>query len=196
LALAKLMLEPYNLLILDEPTNHLDMRSKDILKQALQKYDGTLIVVSHDRHFLQDLVGKLFEFTERKIKQHSGDIQLFLEKKQLDKLSGITKKTEEKTQVLQQESGDSKKLYLQRKEAEKEIRKYRKQVENCEQEIENLEKLIQDAEKLLASGQEIKDTSFYNVFEENKKLLKQRMEDWEIYFAKAEELEEEKEKIN
>jgi ATP-binding cassette subfamily F protein 3 len=84
LALAKLLLEPYNLLVLDEPTNHLDIRSKEILKQALKLYDGTLILVSHDRDFLDGLVNNLYEFKDKKIKQHSGNIYEFLKKKKVE----------------------------------------------------------------------------------------------------------------
>ena len=89
LAMIKLLLEPVNLLILDEPTNHLDMRTKDILKSALQDYDGTLIVVSHDRDFLDGLVGKVFEFGNKRVKEHIGDINSFLAKKKMENLKEI-----------------------------------------------------------------------------------------------------------
>ncbi len=92
LALVRLLLEPFNLLVLDEPTNHLDMRSKDILKQALIKYDGTLIVVSHDRDFLDGLVTKVFEFRHNRIKEHIGGIYDFLRKKKIINLRDIEKK--------------------------------------------------------------------------------------------------------
>jgi ATP-binding cassette subfamily F protein 3 len=85
----KLLLEPVNLLILDEPTNHLDMRTKDILKSALMAYDGTLIVVSHDRDFLDGLVNKVFEFGQKKVREHIGDINSFLSRKKLDNLKEI-----------------------------------------------------------------------------------------------------------
>ncbi len=200
LALAKLMLEPYNLLILDEPTNHLDMRSKDILKQALMNYDGTLAVVSHDRHFLQDLVGKIYEFADKTIKQHSGDIQLFLQKKQLDKLGNIAKKNilkakPEKQKSVAKSPANSKEIYQRRKIADKNIRRIQKKVEQAEKEIEDLENKIQEAEKRLASGEEIKDGTFYDEFEANKKTLIVKMTDWEIYNQQVEELGAEKEKI-
>jgi ATP-binding cassette subfamily F protein 3 len=89
LAMIKLLLEPVNLLILDEPTNHLDMRTKDILKSALMAYDGTLIVVSHDRDFLDGLVNKVFEFGQKKVREHIGDINSFLSRKKLDNLKEI-----------------------------------------------------------------------------------------------------------
>ncbi|MDP3463018.1 MAG: ABC transporter ATP-binding protein, partial [Bacteroidales bacterium] len=88
-AMIKLLLEPVNLLILDEPTNHLDMRTKDILKSALMAYDGTLIVVSHDRDFLDGLVNKVFEFGQQKVREHIGDINSFLSRKKLDNLKEI-----------------------------------------------------------------------------------------------------------
>lgn len=92
LAMIKLLLEPVNLLILDEPTNHLDMKTKDILKDALRDYDGTLILVSHDRDFLDGLVDKVFEFGNKSIKEHLGDIQSFLKKKKLENLKEIERK--------------------------------------------------------------------------------------------------------
>ena len=99
LALAKLLLEPYSLLVLDEPTNHLDIRSKDVLKQALAQYDGTLIVVSHDRYFLDGLVETVYEFRNKKLKQHKGGIFDFLRKKRIESLKEIEKKDKLNKQV-------------------------------------------------------------------------------------------------
>ena len=93
LAILKLLLEPFNLLILDEPTNHLDLRTKDVLKQALQDFDGTLIVVSHDRDFLDDLVTKVYEFGGGKVKEHLGGIYDFLETKRLENLQELERKS-------------------------------------------------------------------------------------------------------
>jgi ATP-binding cassette subfamily F protein 3 len=92
LAMVKLLLEPVNLLILDEPTNHLDMRTKDILKSALRDFDGTLILVSHDRDFLDGLVGKVYEFGNKKVKEHLGDIRSFLQKKKMENLKELERK--------------------------------------------------------------------------------------------------------
>nr|MBP8851163.1 ABC-F family ATP-binding cassette domain-containing protein [Breznakibacter sp.] len=92
LAMIKLLLEPVNLLILDEPTNHLDMRTKDILKSALQAFDGTLILVSHDRDFLDGLASKIYEFGNKRVKEHLGDINYFLQQKKLDNLKEIERK--------------------------------------------------------------------------------------------------------
>jgi len=96
LAMIKLLLEPVNLLILDEPTNHLDLKTKDILKSALQDYDGTLILVSHDRDFLNGLVGKVFEFGNKKVKEHLGDVNSFLAKKKLENLKELERNTVKK----------------------------------------------------------------------------------------------------
>jgi ATP-binding cassette subfamily F protein 3 len=93
LAMIKLLLDPVNLLILDEPTNHLDLKTKDILKSALQDYDGTLILVSHDRDFLDGLVNKVFEFGNNRVKEHLGDIHSFLQKKKLENLRELERKT-------------------------------------------------------------------------------------------------------
>jgi len=199
LALAKLMLEPYNLLILDEPTNHLDMRSKDILKQALINYDGTLILVSHDRNFLQDLAEKLYEFGNRKIKQHSGDIQLFLQKKKLENLKDIEQKKQEKSirkNESETQTGDSKDIYLRRKEIDKLIRKVQKQLEQTETDIDRLESFIKKSEQTLASGIEIKDHAFYTEFENAKTELARKMVEWEQFSTEITDLESEKDLIS
>jgi ATP-binding cassette subfamily F protein 3 len=199
LALAKLMLEPYNLLILDEPTNHLDMRSKDILKQALINYDGTLILVSHDRNFLQDLAEKLYEFGNRKIKQHSGDIQLFLQKKKLENLKDIEQKKQEKSirkNESETQTGDSKDIYLRRKEIDKLIRKVQKQLEQTETDIDRLESFIKKSEHTLASGIEIKDHAFYTEFENAKTELARKMVEWELFSTEITDLESEKDLIS
>jgi ATP-binding cassette subfamily F protein 3 len=198
LALAKLMLEPYNLLILDEPTNHLDMRSKDILKQALMKYDGTLVLVSHDRSFLQDLAEKLYEFANRKIKQHSGDIQLFLQKKKLENLKDIEQKKQEKSfnkSENENQTGDSKDIYLRRKEIDKQIRKVQKQLEQTESDIDRLESFIKKSEHTLACGIEIKDQKFYDEFDNAKSELAEKMKEWEKLSVEITDLEIEKNKF-
>ena len=188
LALAKLMLEPYNLLILDEPTNHLDMHSKDVLKQALMQYQGTIIMVSHDRDFLQNLSSKIFEFGNKKIKKHPGDINLFLEKKKADSFKEIERKNKvviEKSTSLSQ----NKEIYEERKKAEKEIRKIRKQLQNAENKISELEIFIEEAEIKLSSGELIEDPDFYTNFENSKKELDQQMHNWEEFSEEIERLE-------
>ncbi len=189
LALAKLMLEPYNVLILDEPTNHLDMHSKDILKQALQSYDGTLILVSHDRDFLIGLPDKIYEFGNKKIKQHGGDIMLFMQKKNLEQLNDITKKEKTNSGFVKSGESDNKKLYLLRKEHEKKIRKAEKLVANCEADIEGYEAFIGEAEAKLASGNFVPDDDFYKDFEKAKRELEKSMYEWEILHEQLEDLE-------
>ena len=194
LALAKLMLEPYNLLILDEPTNHLDMRSKDRLKKALQQYDGTLIVVSHDRDFLDGLVDSIYEFENKGINKHSGDLKLYLKKiqeKQAEYSSAkLTDSVNEDSNV-----SDNKKLYLLRKEFDKKIRKTKKLVKTSEAEIENNEAFIEESEKILASGKTPDEPDFYSKFEKAKKDLEYFMEEWERSSEKLDKLLGEKAKI-
>jgi len=147
LALVKLLLEPTNLLVLDEPTNHLDMRSKDILKQALIKYDGTLIVVSHDRDFLDGIVSKVFEFRHNRIKESIGGIYDFLRKKKIENLKDIEKKEKIIASQPQATASSNKQKYLERKEYERNLRKLRKKLEDTENEIERLEAEINAIDK-------------------------------------------------
>lgn len=147
LAMAKLMLKPHNLLALDEPTNHMDLISKDILKQALINYDGTLVIVSHDRDFLDGLVDKVYEFKDGMVKEHIGGINDFLYRKKLQNLEQIEKKAEVKS--VSNSSGEkteSHLSYLEMKEREKAKKKLKVQVDKCEAEIAKLEKTIADIE--------------------------------------------------
>ena len=150
LAMAKLMLKPHNLLALDEPTNHMDLISKDILKQALINYDGTLVIVSHDRDFLDGLVDKVYEFKDGLVKEHIGGINDFLYRKKLQNLEEIEKKAEVKS--VSNSSGEkteSHLSYLEMKEREKAKKKLKVQVDKCEAEIAKLEKTIADIEAKL-----------------------------------------------
>ncbi len=194
LALAKLILEPYNFLILDEPTNHLDIHSKDVLKQALLQYDGTLIIVSHDRYFLDGLVDEIYEFTNRKIKKHAGDIKLFLEKKKKENLIQIEQNNtgkNEKTAIL----SSNKELFLKRKEIDKEIRKVEKKHSELENKIEELEDFIKKCEDKLSAGAEITEKEFWNKFENAKKEADEKMLLWDELTQKISELSEKKEKL-
>lgn len=179
LALAKLLLEPYNLLILDEPTNHLDIKSKDILKQALKKYDGTLIVVSHDRDFLDGLVDKLYEFKDKKIREHSGNIYEFLKKKKLDSLKEIEKKTIVKTDKDEIKTTENKQNYIDRKEIEKLKRKVLNQVKSSEERISVFEIKIADIEKIMNEGSQLIDQDFFKRYENLKSELELEMMNWE-----------------
>jgi len=196
LALAKLMLEPYNLLILDEPTNHLDMHSKDILKTALKQFGGTVLLVSHDRYFLDGLVDEIYEFSNKQIKKHAGDIKLFMKKKRLENLKSIEKNTNfSKAENKEIKITANKDLYLKRKEFEKEIRKVTKQINQTEKRIEELEIIISETEKKLSSGEAITDELFYKDFDKAKKELDEKMYEWEILTEKNTELISEKENI-
>ena len=177
LALAKLLLTPCNLLILDEPTNHLDMNSKDILKNALLQYSGTLIVVSHDRDFLSGLTDELYEFRDGAVHEFKGDIMEFVERSK-EPTTPI-----ESTKPIQ--ASASKQAYELNKERERERRKLQNAVTQKEKEIEELETLIADKEKILASGQP-QEESFYKEYQQTKRQLEQKMEEWEEAVIRAE----------
>ncbi len=178
LALAKLILAPVNLLILDEPTNHLDMVSKDILKMALMQYDGTLIVVSHDRDFLQGLTDTLYEFSHHHINIFKGDIFEFLESKRMSDLKDLNAVSEKKNSVSEQPISQNKIDYQNQKENQKEIRKIKNQIAKIEEEIEKIEQEISQAEEILCNQGEV-DADFYTKYENNKQLLNEKMQKWE-----------------
>lgn len=189
LALVKLLLEPYNLLVLDEPTNHLDMRSKEILKQALMKYDGTLIVVSHDRDFLDGLVTKVFEFRNHRVKEHHGGIYDYLRKRKIENLREVERK--EKTVKHKQltEASSGKQRYLEKKEFERNLRKLRKRLEQCEAEIMNMENEIRELDAILMSNSasvEEQDKMFRR-YDELRSLLNDEMNKWAEYSHEVEE---------
>jgi ATP-binding cassette subfamily F protein 3 len=164
LAMAKLLLKPYNLLVLDEPTNHLDMRSKDVLKKALKDFGGTLILVSHDREFLDDLVEKVYEFRDKKIREHIGGIYNFLRKRKLENLKEIERKEKQVSINKGKKTSDSKQSYLERKEFEKQIRKVENVVKESESKIEILElemekisTILSDPEKMNKLTEEVEE---------------------------------------
>ena len=177
LALAKLLLTPSNLLILDEPTNHLDMDSKDILKNALLQYTGTLILVSHDRDFLQGLTDTLYEFRDGAVHEFKGDIFEFLDWRQEEAVRNAAAKSEN-AKTTAGSTGQGRKAYEQSKDRERELRKLRSAVEKIEKEIERLEGLIAEKEAVLASGS-AQDSGFYAEYQSLKDLLDQQMDAWE-----------------
>ncbi len=188
LALAKLILQPYSLLILDEPTNHLDMPAKDILKQALLKYDGTVILVSHDRDFLEGLAQTVYEFRDKKIKQYKGDINYFLEKKNLEYIDQLNIKKAAKNNEIKPETLN-KDEYFFKKEKKKILSKIQRQIEQAEKDIENFENKIAEIENELANptGQITED--FYKKYENLKKELEQKIGLWEKLHNELEEAE-------
>ena len=179
LAMARLMLEPYNLLVLDEPTNHMDMRSKDILKRAIQKYDGTVIVVSHDRDFLDGMVDRIYEFRDGGVKEYLGGIYYFLEKRKVESLQEIERRDTPATQSSADKGASQGKLsYEQKKEQEKLIRKLRKAVESIEEELAATESRIAEYDAKFAVATEYNETDYieYNKLKEHYDHL---MHEWE-----------------
>ncbi len=179
LALLRLLLQPVNFLILDEPTNHLDMRTKDILKNAIQAFDGTVIVVSHDRDFLNDLVDKVYEFGGGRVREHLCGIYEFLQSKKIDTLQELERKeTPVAITAETKEMTESKLSYLEQKERERTLRQARKKVEQAEQLIANTEKELEHIENTLAAGGDI-DPTLYTRHAELQDALDQAMEQWE-----------------
>ena len=182
LALAKLLLTPANLLVLDEPTNHLDMVSKDVLKNALLQYNGTLLVVSHDRDFLAGLTDTIFEFGNQTIKSFKGDIFEFLEHKKLENLKALELVKKSNTGNKKEDQTALNKLsYEKSKEIEREIRKVRNKIEKIEASIDEYERLIKEKENTLANHPEIisEDPAFYESYETAKNNLNEALSAWE-----------------
>ncbi|MCJ7446141.1 MAG: ABC-F family ATP-binding cassette domain-containing protein [Bacteroidales bacterium] len=183
LSLVRLLLEPHNLLVLDEPTNHLDMRSKDILKQALVRYDGTLIVVSHDRDFLNGTAGKIFEFRNNRIKENTGGIYDFLRKKKIENLTDIERKEKLKAKPADEDVSVNKQRYLEKKEYERNLRKLRKRLEDSEKKIEKIEAEISAFDKILSKPDNslTDNKDFYSKYQELKERHGEEMNRWAQY---------------
>lgn len=178
LAMARLMLEPYNLLVLDEPTNHMDMRSKDILKRAIQKYDGTVIVVSHDRDFLDGMVEKIYEFRDGGVKEYLGGIYYFLEKRKVESLQDIERKDTPTNTASNKEASSGKLSYEQKKEQEKLVRKLRKAVESVEAELAEVESQIAAYDEKFATATEYNEAD-YAAYNDLKARYDHLMHEWE-----------------
>ena len=188
LAIAQLLLKPYNLLILDEPTNHLDIASKDILKRALQNYDGTIILVSHDRYFLEDLPNKVYEFTNKKVKLHLDSVAHILQNKiELQQKINLASKKSKSSEIVV--ASDSKKIYQLRKEHDKLLRKTEREIEQLENNIELADSKISELEAKLSQN-----TNESNVHEISKEYnqwkikSKESMEKWELLHEKLENI--------
>ena len=180
LAMIRLLLEPVNLLILDEPTNHLDMRSKDVLKDALRDFDGTVIVVSHDREFLDGLVDKVYEFGGGRVVEHLGGIYDFLEKKKMDSLRELERSTQKAPSATTTEAAPTKdKLsYEARKELARSIKKAEKAVADAENKITELEGVIASLEARMATPDGAADAALYADYSLKKKELSDTMDKW------------------
>ena len=180
LAMIRLLLEPVNLLILDEPTNHLDMKTKEVLKQAIADFDGTVIVVSHDRDFLDGLVEKVYEFGGGKVREHLGGIYDFLQHKQMESLRELEKSVPSKTdndQIQEPAVSSGKQSYAEKKEFEKQIRKAERLVKDAEAKVSQLEAELKVVEDKLAAG--ATDNDLFERHGEVSKSLDAAMSEWE-----------------
>ncbi len=198
LAMIKLLLEPVNFLILDEPTNHLDMRSKDVLKEAIRDFDGTVIIVSHDRDFLDGLATKVYEFGGGVVKEHLGGIYDFLKKKQIENLNELQKSpslSESPTGAKKPSAAEAPQAsagrlsYEEQKELNKRLKKLERRVADCETEIEQTEAAIAILEEKMATPEGASDMSLYEQHQKLKQQLDHVMEEWD---AASTELEEAK----
>ncbi len=173
LALAKLLLQPLNVLVMDEPTNHLDIKSKNVLKEALKKFEGTLILVSHDRDFLQGLTNKVYEFKDHKIKEYLGDIDFYLEQRNVENLREV-----EKRDVVKEIPKENNK---QTYEDQKKIKSLNNKLSNLEAKIQQLEKQIKEMDVELATNYDeaVSNPNFFDGYQSKKQELETLMEDWE-----------------
>ncbi|RLD64438.1 MAG: ABC transporter ATP-binding protein [Bacteroidetes bacterium] len=196
LAFIRLLLQPYNLLVLDEPTNHLDIQSKDIIKQSLINYTGTLIVVSHDRYFLDGLSEKVYEFKDKNIKQYIGGIQEFLEKRRLASFKELEKKNRETKATPKEEKNTSNKLlYKKRKEFERKINRVESNIKKSESKILEIEKDIAEVDKLFANPDQNTDLDsnlLYKKYDWLKNELEKEMNIWEELNQEKEDLTDQK----
>ncbi|MFD2542329.1 ABC-F family ATP-binding cassette domain-containing protein [Lacinutrix gracilariae] len=181
LALAKLMLQPFNVLIMDEPTNHLDIKSKNVLKDALQRFEGTLILVSHDRDFLQGLTDTVYEFKDEKLKKYLGDVDYYLEQRNVENLREVEKRTVVKSAPKEKKT--------QSYEEQKKLKSLNNRLSNIESKISQLEKEIKEIDVELAVNYDevASKPGFFDAYQEKKDKLVQLMEDWEDITLKLED---------
>ena len=194
LGMAKFMLQPYNLLALDEPTNHMDIKSKEILKQALQAYDGTLSVVSHDRDFLDGLVDKMYEFRDGKVKEHLGSISDFLERRKIESLRELERRfptvsaAASATTTEGTEKDKAKQVFEQRRSESKEIRRMKHRVEFLEGEIGKIEGKMKEIEKVLSNpSSDVDIMELTRTYLESKRDIDRLTTEWESLMEKLEE---------
>ena len=193
LAMIRLLLEPVNMLILDEPTNHLDMQSKDVLKEAIKSFDGTAIIVSHDREFLDGLVTKVYEFGGGKVTEHLGGIYDFLQNKNIDNLDALHTLSNatgniNKTDELNPVTSSDKVSYEQHKEQMKQLRKAEKDVKDSEKKIEKMENRLHELDTLLCQTEYASDITLVTEYTDIKKSLDEEIERWEQLSEKLEQL--------
>lgn len=204
MALCKLLLFPNNLLVMDEPTNHLDMRSKEMLKNALQNFDGTIILVSHDRYFLQGLADKIYEFRDGKVNEFLGSIDEYLESRKFDDFRQV-EQSEKKAdngqsgQTAKPESKDSKLSYEERKELDRDLRKAEKEVSKAENAVEKLESYLDDLDAKLQDPEQFQklqqEPDFFEQYEKDKAKLHKLMKRWEEAEQKLAQLQKRKDEV-
>jgi ATP-binding cassette subfamily F protein 3 len=190
LAMIRLLLEPVNLLILDEPTNHLDMRSKDVLKEAIKAFDGTVIVVSHDREFLDGLVTKVYEFGNKKVREHLGGIYEFLQYKKMDSLRDLEISNSLKAAVENKDKSvsENKLSYEARKELSRKIKKAERAVEEAEKIVSAIETELAEMDKQLQLPEKASDNDYILLYQKKQRELEQKMYEWELLSEELEEL--------
>ena len=190
LAMIRLLLEPVNFLILDEPTNHLDMRTKDVLKEAIQAFDGTVILVSHDRDFLDGLVTKVYEFGDGLVREHLGGIYDFLQKKELQDLKSLeAAPTQSAANADAPRQAQGKLSYEEQKEQARQLRKVEKEVKEKEEAISRIEATLQDLELQMSTPGGATDAALITQYASLQKELEQTMADWEAAASRLEEMQ-------
>jgi len=181
-ALCKLLLEPYNLLIMDEPTNHLDIRSKELLKQALNNYDGSLIIVSHDRDFLQGLTQKVYEFKNQNIKEYIGDIDTFLSEKDFESFKELESSQKEQ-KIIKQDKSESRSCYTEQKHRKQKIKKLRNKINKLEKQIDDIDKSQKEFDAQLCDPVKFAELSqkegFFEKYEKHQQKKEALEAEWE-----------------
>jgi ATP-binding cassette subfamily F protein 3 len=183
LALAKLLLQPFNVLVMDEPTNHLDIKSKNVLKEALKRFEGTLILVSHDRDFLQGLTNNVYEFKDQKIKEYLGDIDFYLNQRNVENLREV----EKRDVVIDQPKESNKQSY----EDQKKFKSLNNRLSNLEAKISQFEKDVKTMDVDLATNYDktVSDSKFFDNYQIKKKKLESLMKEWETVQVELELME-------
>lgn len=192
LAMIKLLLEPVNFLILDEPTNHLDMKSKDVLKNAINEFEGTVVVVSHDRDFLDGLVSKVYEFGNQKVKEHLGGIYEFLQRKRIENLNELQREeeTKQKKEVNDESVSQTKLSYEEQKKYSRQVRRLEREVEELEKRMDSLQIKIEKIENQMTTPEGASDAALFREYEELKKQHNTTEEKWEVVFLELSEIKE------
>lgn len=192
LAMIKLLLEPVNFLILDEPTNHLDIKSKDVLKNAINEFEGTVVVVSHDRDFLDGLVSKVYEFGNQKVKEHLGGIYEFLQRKRIENLNELQREeeTKQKKEINDESASQTKLSYEEQKKYSRQVRRLEREVEELEKRMDSLQIKIEKIENQMTTPEGASDAALFREYEELKKQHNTTEEKWEVVFLELSEIKE------